>query len=71
MYDTVAAQELKVELMEDDEALAENVMSVFYAGITKFRTSDCVKIIVNHLGKGCTFSARPPVGSVQHRREGT
>jgi len=56
MYDQAAAQELKVELLEDDEALADNVMSVFYAGITKFRTSDCVKIIANHLGKGCTFS---------------
>ena len=71
MYDTAVAQQLKVELLEDDEALADNVMSVFYAGITKFRTSDCVKILANHLCKGCTFSARPPSGTLRDRREGS
>jgi ATP-dependent protease ClpP protease subunit len=60
MYDQAAAQQLEVELLEDDAVLADNVMSVFYAGITKFRTSDCVKLIANHLGKGCTFSHSSP-----------
>jgi ATP-dependent protease ClpP protease subunit len=68
MYETAVTRELKVELLEDDESLADNVMSVFYAGLTKFRTSDCVKIIANHLGKGCTFSAHRPVGSIRDRR---
>jgi len=71
MYDQAAARELKVELLDDDEALADNVMSVFYAASTKFRNSDCVKIVANHLGKGCTFSARPPVGSARDRRQDT
>jgi ATP-dependent protease ClpP protease subunit len=71
MYDQALSGELKVDLLEDEEALADNVMSVFYAAITKLRTSDCVKIIVNQLGKGCTFSARPPLGSVPDRRNGT
>jgi ATP-dependent protease ClpP protease subunit len=63
MFEQAAAKELKVELLEDDEGLADNVMSVFLAATVKFRSSDCVKIIVDRLGKGCTFSANPPVDS--------
>jgi ATP-dependent protease ClpP protease subunit len=63
MYDAATAQGLTVELLEDDEGRAEDVMSVFFAGLTKLGTSDCVKIVVNHLGKGCTFSARRQVDS--------
>jgi ATP-dependent protease ClpP protease subunit len=63
MYEQAAEKELKVELLEEDEALAENVMSVFLAASVKFRTSGCVKLIVDRLGKGCTFTARPPVDS--------
>ncbi len=70
MYDQAAAGGLKVELLEDEEGLADNVMPVFYAAITKFRTSDCIKIIANQLGKGCTFSARSSTGSAGERREG-
>jgi ATP-dependent protease ClpP protease subunit len=70
MYDQALSKELKVELLEDEQALADDVMAVFYAAETKFRTSDCVKIIVNHLGKGCTFSARQPVGPVRDRPQG-
>ena len=70
MYDQAVAEELKVELLGEDASFEENVMAVFHAAITKFHTSDCVKIIANQLGKGCTFSARPPVGSARDRREG-
>jgi ATP-dependent protease ClpP protease subunit len=70
MFEEAVAQGLRVELLGEDESLEDNVMSVFYAGIAKFRTSNCVKIIVNQLGKGCTFSARPPAGSAKDMREG-
>lgn len=49
---------LKAERLDDDEKLLENVMAVFYAGVLKFQTGDCVKIVENHNGKGCTFAAR-------------
>jgi hypothetical protein len=44
-------------------------MSVFLAAIAKFRTTDCVKIIVDRLGKGCTSSASPPVDSDRDSRQ--
>jgi hypothetical protein len=53
-----AASGLKVDLLDDDEALLENVMAAFYAGVVKFQTGDCVKIVENHIGKGCTVGAR-------------
>jgi hypothetical protein len=63
MYDQAAGKGLKVELLEEDEALADNVMAVFIAATVKFRTSGCVKLIVDRLGRGCTFFANPPVDS--------
>jgi len=54
-----ASKGLKVDLLDDDEALLENVMAVFYSGVVKFQTEDCVKIVENHNGKGCTIGARP------------
>jgi ATP-dependent protease ClpP protease subunit len=65
MYDQAASNALKVQRLEEDGRFADDVMAVFYAAVTKFRTDDCVKVIVNHLGKGCVFvagvSARSPV----------
>jgi ATP-dependent protease ClpP protease subunit len=58
-----ASKGLKVDLLDDDEALLENVMAVFYAAVVKFQVGDCVKIVENHLGKGCTFTARSPIDS--------
>ncbi|MBN2553571.1 MAG: hypothetical protein JXB06_12415 [Spirochaetales bacterium] len=60
---------LKTERLEDDEALLENVMAVFYAGVVKFQISDSVKLVLNHLGKGCTFAVRGPAGTPRERRE--
>jgi ATP-dependent protease ClpP protease subunit len=58
MIDAAETIGLKVERMEEDEAFAENVMAVYYAALMKFQTTDCVKVVINHLGKGCTFEAR-------------
>jgi len=54
---------LKAERLDDDEKLLENTMAVFYAGVVKFQTDDCVKIVLNHNGKGCTFAARSAAAS--------
>jgi ATP-dependent protease ClpP protease subunit len=69
MYDEAAAEGLQVELLEDEEGLADSVMSVFLAATAKFRTTGCVKIIVDRLGRGCTFSANPPVDSDRDNRQ--
>jgi len=53
-----ATKGLKVDLLDDDEALLENVMAVYYAGLVKFQNGDSVKIVENHNGKGCTMGAR-------------
>jgi len=62
-HSQVALKGLKVDLLDDDEALLENVMAVYYAGVTKFQAGDCVKIVENHNGKGCTIGARTSTGS--------
>jgi ATP-dependent protease ClpP protease subunit len=62
-YSQIASKGLKVDLLDDDEALLENVMAVYYAAVTKFQTGDCVKIVENHNGKGCTIGARSSAGS--------
>jgi ATP-dependent protease ClpP protease subunit len=54
---------LKAERLDDDEKLLENVMAVFHAGIVKFQSDDCVKIVENENGRGCTFASRPPAAS--------
>jgi len=54
---------LKVDVLNDDEALLESVMAVYYAAEIKFQAGDCVKIVENHNGKGCTIGARAPAGS--------
>lgn len=43
---------LKVECLEDDQALQEKVLSVFHAIMVTFQVTPCVKIIENHNGKG-------------------
>lgn len=60
-HSLAASKGLKVDLLDDDETLLENVMAVFYAAVVKFQVGDCVKIVENHLGKGCTFTARSPI----------
>ena len=57
------SQGLNAERLDDEEKLLENVMAVFYAGVVKFQTSDCVKIVENHNGKGCTFALRSTAAS--------
>ncbi|UCF99414.1 MAG: ATP-dependent Clp protease proteolytic subunit [Spirochaetaceae bacterium] len=53
-----AAKGMKVDLLDTEESLLENVMAVFYAGLVKFQTGDCVKIVEDQNGKGCTVGAR-------------
>ena len=57
------SQGLKAERLDDDEKLLENVMAVFYAGMVKFRSEDCVKIVENQNGRGCTFTSRRAIAS--------
>ena len=49
---------LRVDLLDDDQTLLETVMAVYYAGVVKFQTGDCVKIVENHNGKGCTLDTQ-------------
>jgi ATP-dependent protease ClpP protease subunit len=59
-----ASKGLKVDRLDDDEKLTGDVMAVFYAAMVKFQAGDCVKIIENHNGKGCTFAARSAASSL-------
>ena len=43
---------LKVKKLEDDQELQDRVLSVFHAAMLTFDTTQCVKIIENHKGKG-------------------
>jgi ATP-dependent protease ClpP protease subunit len=52
-FSLASSKGLKVGLLDEDEALLEDAMAVYYAGVTKFQGSDCVKIVENHNGKGC------------------
>ena len=61
-YNQASSKGLKLDLLSEEATFEENVMAVYYAAITKFQTSDCVKIVVNHLGKGCTVGARSSAG---------
>jgi hypothetical protein len=61
-YNQASSKGLKLDLLSEEATFEENVMAVYYAAITKFQTSDCVKIVVNHLGKGCTVGARSSTG---------
>jgi hypothetical protein len=54
---------MKAQRLDDDEKLLENVMAVFHAGVVKFQSDDCVKIVENESGRGCTFASRPPAAS--------
>jgi ATP-dependent protease ClpP protease subunit len=54
---------LKVERLDDEEKLLENIMAVFHAGVVKFQSDDCVKIVENQNGRGCTFASRPATAS--------
>jgi len=69
MYDLASAKGLKVELLDDDDSFADSVMAVFFAASIKFRTGDCVKLVANHLGKGCTFTSRRSLDSSRPARE--
>lgn len=43
---------LKVTFLEDDDILQDLVLSVHHATLVTFETTNCVKFIENHLGKG-------------------
>jgi ATP-dependent protease ClpP protease subunit len=61
-YNQANSQGLKLDLLSEEATFEENLMAVYYAAMTKLQTSDCVKIVVNHLGKGCTVGARSSAG---------
>lgn len=45
-------QGLKIEELESDQQLQEKVLSVFHATTVTFETTNCMKLVENHLGKG-------------------
>ena len=49
---TAKLQGLKVTQLEGDQKLQEAVLSVFHATMVTFDSSNCVKLIENHNGKG-------------------
>lgn len=59
-YDVARAHGLNVTLLEDDQALQERVLSFFHAMIGTFDTTNCVKFIENHKGKGFFYTVSQP-----------
>ena len=59
----VVSKGMKAQRLDDDEKLLENVMAVFHAGVVKFQSDDCVKIVENENGRGCTFASRSTAAS--------
>lgn len=51
-FDLALEKGLKVVRLEEDEHLQEAVLSVFHATMVTFQTTNCLKIIENHHGKG-------------------
>lgn len=43
---------LKVVPLESDQTLQEHVLSVFHSTVLTFESSNCMKLIENHNGKG-------------------
>lgn len=65
-YELAVSKGLIVKELESDQSLQEAVLSVFHALMATFQTTNCLKIIENHLGKGqyivagASGIARPP-----------
>lgn len=51
-YELALSKGLKVSRLEDNQVLQEAVLSVFHAAMVTFQTTNCLKIIENHKGKG-------------------
>lgn len=51
-FDLALEKGLKVTRLEDDQGFQEAVLSVFHATMVTFQTTNCLKIIENHQGKG-------------------
>lgn len=51
-YDLAHEKGLNVSRLEDDQGLQEAVLSVFHATMVTFQSTNCLKIIENHRGKG-------------------
>ncbi len=45
-------QGLKIIALEDNQDLQEKVLSVFHAATVTFETTQCVKMVENHEGRG-------------------
>ena len=51
-FDLAQEKGLKVVRLEDDQDLQEAILSVFHATMVTFQSTNCLKIIENHNGKG-------------------
>ena len=51
-FDLALEKGLKVVRLEDDQKLQEAVLSVFHAVMVTFQSTQCLKIVENHFGKG-------------------
>ena len=51
-YDLACDKGLIVRRLEDDQELQEAVLSVFHATMVTFQSTNCLKIVENHRGKG-------------------
>ncbi len=57
---------LKVTKLEDDQKLQEAVLSVFHSTMVTFQSTNCLKIIENHNGKGhFLIATQAPQGIAQ------
>jgi hypothetical protein len=63
-FDLADEKGLKVKRLEDDQKLQEAVLSLFHAIMVTFLTTQCLKFIENHNGKGHYVVAQLVVQSV-------
>lgn len=51
-FNKLESLKIKVRCLEDDHDLQDAVLSVFHAATVTFESTNCVKIVENHFGKG-------------------
>lgn len=57
--DVLQDKGLKVSPLEADQTFQENILSLFHATIVTFETTNCVKLLENHEGKGVYTTFQP------------
>ena len=53
---------LKIVFIEDDPKLQDHVLSVFHSTMLTFQTTNTVKLVENHIGKGLYLKAQVQMG---------